>query len=260
MYMNRPLVIAALLTSGCAIEHEPIAERDVDTVSDLLDALDVERSIALAVDPETTLQLDQGCRVHPDTGAPFNDQMAPTDILRWEGPCQLEDGAFLEGSLTLSPTPDGQVLSAESFSVTADGETQVMLSGAMELTRIDNLLELHVSMHACGAVGISCAGADDTPTVGLDLDYSVYPMDTFPSAYSVSVSGAVDGDAMFVSVEGAWQADETLCDAEPVIGSMVLDTLPRQTLTLEGGEQCDGCVGWQVEGIDVAPLCTETAW
>ena len=100
----------------------------------------------------------------------------------------------------------------------------------------------------------------DTPTVGLDLDYSVYPMDTFPSAYSVSVSGAVDGDAMFVSVEGAWQTDQTRCDAEPTFGSVVLDTLPRQTLTLEGDDQCDGCVGWQVEGIDVAPLCTETAW
>jgi hypothetical protein len=258
--MKRTLAIAALVASGCASDYEPVAERDVDTVSDLLDALDVERSIALAVDPESTLQLDHGCRVSPDTGAPFDDQMAPTDILRWEGPCQLEDGAQLDGSLTLTPTPDGQVLSAESFSVTADGDTLVMLSGAMELTRIDNLLELHVSMHACGAVGIACAGTEDTPTVGLDLDYSVYPMDTFPSAYSVSVSGAVDGNAMFVSVEGAWQTDETQCDAEPVLGSMVLDTLPRQTLTLEGGDQCDGCVDWQVEGVDVAPLCADTAW
>ena len=258
--MKRLLAITALLATGCVSDLEPTAKRDVAAVSDLLDAIDVERSITLAVDPETALQLDHGCQVHPETGTPFDEQAAPTDILRWEGPCRLEDGAQLDGSLTLSSTPDGQVLSAEAFSVTVDGETQVMLSGAMELTRVDNLLELHVSMHACGAIGNSCAGSGDTPTVGLDLDYSVYPMDTFPSAYSVSVSGAVDGDAMFVSVEGAWQTDQARCDAEPTFGSVVLDTLPRQTLTLEGDDQCDGCVGWQVEGIDVAPLCTEAAW
>jgi hypothetical protein len=181
-------------------------------------------------------------------------------VLQWEGPCILEDGARLEGSLLMSASEDGLVLSAEAFSIWEGDELQVALSGALELTRVDNLLQLDVSMQACGAMGPSCADTRSTPTVGLDLDYSIYPIDTFPERYSVSVSGAVDGEDRFVSIEGAWQADHSRCDAEPTEGSVVLGTLPRQLLTLEGAEQCDGCVLWQVEGIDVEPLCSASAW
>jgi len=257
--MSRRSAIVVLLAIACVDDTAPTTERDVSTVSSLLDAIDVHRTVALATEPERVLELDDGCRTDPiELPADLADTLAPADgAMRWEGPCFLEDGALLDGSLTLTPTPDGTVLSAEAFTISEGDDLQVSLSGALELSRVDDLLQLDVSMQACGAMGNSC-GADPGHTVGLDLDYSVYPMDTFPSSYSVSVSGAVDGDGTFVSVEGAWQADDSQCGVEPTEGSVAFGTFPRQTLTLEG--TCDGCVDWQVEGIDVAPLCAASAW
>ena len=260
--MNRLTSTFVLFAVGCATEPALRDAGRVDTdrneqaVSELLDALDVQRTLSLALDPVATLQLDAGCQVATDAAAPPAADVE--QVTRWQGPCQLGDGALLEGSLTLAHTADGQYLSADGFSITEDGSVTVMLSGAMALSRIDNLVELNVAMHACGALGSTCSDAD--ATTGLDLEYSIYPMDTYPQAFTVGVGGAVDGEEMIVSVEGAWKIDQGLCDAEPIEGSVVLDTFPRQTLTLEGAGQCDGCMGWQIEGIDVAPLCLDTIW
>ncbi|HCH62709.1 MAG TPA: hypothetical protein DFR83_07895 [Deltaproteobacteria bacterium] len=245
---------------SCATERAPEADRNVAAVSELLDALDVERTLSLALDPESALQLDQGCQAEPVASARANGPMPVEEVTRWEGPCQLQDGAMLEGSLTLTRTADSQVLSAESLAIVEQGSVEVLLSGAMEMSRIDDLVELNVAMHGCGALGGSCGSTSPPSTVGIDLEYSIFPMDTYPRAYSVSVGGAVDGETMIVSVEGAWKTEQTLCDTEPIEGSLVLDTLPRQTLTLEGSGPCDGCVGWQVEGVAVAPFCLENAW
>lgn len=295
MTARAAIFVVALV--GCVDAAEPTAERDVAEVSSLLGAIDVSRTVALATDPEGTLQLDDGCRVDlgtepagdeadtPSPGAhPATDGLAgsgsdgpdpllaadphPADadfdgvveLARWEGPCLLADGALLEGTLTHTRTHHGMVVSAEAFSITEGDTLEVALSGAIELARVDHLLQVQLSLHACGPVGPACAPDAADPTLGLDLDYSIYPMDTFPQAYSVSLSGAVDGASRFVSVEGAWQTDTTDCPSEPAEGSVVLGTLPRQTLTLDGVDACDGCVGWQVEGIDVAPLCELEVW
>lgn len=252
--MSRTLAIAVFFAAGCAGDGLPTTERDVAAVSSLLDAIDVHRAVALATDPEGTLELDGSCLV-ADADLPAE---LPLGSTRWAGPCFLEDGAFLDGTLTLSPTADGMVLGAEGFSISAVDELEVALSGAVELARVDDLLQLHVSLQSCGTLGPSCAEPD--PTVGLDLDYSVYPMDTFPAAYSVSVSGAVDGGGSFVSVEGTWQADTGRCDTEPVEGSVVFGTSPRQSLTLDGDAACDACGAWQVEGFEVDPFCDADAW
>lgn len=262
MYMNRLTAISALVAMGCATEPafpdagDAGTDRNEQAVSELLDALDVQRTLSLALDPVATLQLDPGCQVDVDTATGLSPHVE--QVTRWQGPCQLGDGALLEGSLTLAHTADGQFLSADGFSITENGSVSVMLSGAMALARIDNLVELNVAMHACGALGSTCSDADSTTRI--DLEYSIYPMDTYPHAFTVGVGGAVDGEEMIVSVEGAWKTDHAVCDAEPIEGSVVLDTFPRQTLTLEGTGQCDGCMGWQIEGIDVAPLCLDTIW
>jgi len=252
--MRNRSAIAVLFALGCADDRVPTTERDVEAVSGLLDAIDIHRTVAVATDPASALQLDENCRVD-DTDL---EPSLPEGTMRWEGPCFLEDGALLDGSLTSTPSLDGLVLSAEGLQITAADELQVSLAGAIELSRVDDLLQLHVSIQACGVLGPSCATQD--PTVGLDLDYSIYPMHTFPEAYSVSVSGAVDGDDTFVSVEGAWQTDDAQCDAEPLAGTVAFGTFPRQTLVLTGNDACDGCVAWQVEGIDVEPLCDAPSW
>ena len=255
--MKQASAIPLLLAVACASDAPPEARRDLDAASRLFDALDVQRTVALATDPARVLQLDAGCLAPSEIDASV---ASTTHTQHWEGPCTLEDGALLEGTLRVTPTPEGHILSAEQFSISEAGEVQVQLSGALELTRIDNLMLLHVSMHACGALGRSCSTNDTTSTVGLDLDYSIHPMDTFPQAYSVGVSGAVDGEESFTSVDGTWQFDQDLCEAEPMTGTMVVDTHPRQSFTLEGSERCDGCLTWQVEGVEVEPLCADDFW
>ena len=104
MQMNRLTAIAALTAVGCATESAPTADRNVAAVTVLLDALDVERTLNLALDPETALQLDRGCQVESEAFV-LADGSAPIEqVSRWEGPCKLQDGALLEGTLTLTQT------------------------------------------------------------------------------------------------------------------------------------------------------------
>ena len=129
-----------------------------------------------------------------------------------------------------------------------------MLSGTIELVRRDDLVQLDLSIQGCGALGPSC----DTlggGAFGLDLDYSLYPADTFPERYTAIVRGAVGRTDSIVRVEGHWQVDAEVCAQEGIDGTLALGTIPRQTLQLDGVSSCDGCMAWRVEGVDVPPLC-----
>lgn len=252
--MSRLLSVPLLLAIGCAVDPTPVTERDEETVSALLDAMDVHRAVSLALQPEDTLELGTRCRVD-DALLP---EHLPPGTMRWAGPCILDDGALFEGILTHSPTDSGSLLSAEGVQIGSADELEVSLSGAIEVIRVDDLLQLQVSVQACGTLGPACFS--DAPTVGLDLDYSIFPMPTYPADYSVSVSGAVDSAGSFVSIEGAWHTFSEQCDAEPHVGSVALGTFPRQTLTMEGDARCDSCVEWRVEGVEVAPFCSDSIW
>jgi len=236
-----------VLLVGCGIDEEvPTTERDVAEVGDLVEAIQPARVVALALHPELALQLDgDACR----------EYTLDTDTLIWSGPCALQDGAQLEGNLSLRPTDDGLLLSADGLSISQGGRIEVMLSGAIELTRWDDLVQLDVSIQGCGAVGPSCDKLDDGDSFGLDLDYSLYPADTFPSLYTATVSGAVGRTETIVGVEGTWQVDQEQCAEEAIDGTIAFGTFPRQTLELDGASACDGCAGWRVEGVEVPALC-----
>ena len=252
--MSRLLSAPLLIVVGCAVEPTPVTERDEETVAALLDAVDVHRAVSLALQPEDTLELGTRCRVDD---ALLPEHLSP-GTMRWAGPCILDDGARFEGILTHSPTDTGSVLSAEGVQITSADELEVSLSGAIEVIRVDDLLQLQVSVQACGTLGPACFS--EAPTGGLDLDYSIFPMRTYPAEYSVSVSGAVEGAGSFVSIEGTWHTLREACNTEPHVGSVALGTSPRQTLTMAGEEACDGCVAWRVEGVEVAPFCSESIW
>jgi len=241
------LWLPVVVLVGCGIDDDlPTTERDVAVVADLLDAIEPARVVGLVLDPEGALELDGiACQIQSTD---------PTERM-WVGPCILDDGAVLDGTLSMRPTHDGLLLSADGLIITQGAQTEVVLSGAVELTRRDDLMQLDVAIQGCGAVGPSCDRLADNELFGINLDYTIYPADTFPSIYSATVSGAVGRTETIVGVEAAWQVDRHACAHEAVEGTVAFGTFPRQTLDLDGHIACDGCVGWRVQGVEVPALC-----
>ena len=237
-----------MLLIACNVNEEiPPNERDLSEVGDLVEAVQPHKVMSLALDPEGTLQLgDVTCR------DPIDED---EDTVSWSGPCLLDDGALLEGELTQHSTSKGVLLSAENLTISQGDRTEVMLSGAIELKRRDDLVQLDVSVQGCGTVGPSCDSLAQGGSFGIDLDFSLYPADTFPSVYSATVSGAVGRTDAIVGVEGTWQVDTDQCAIEATDGTLAFGTYPRQTLELDGATGCDGCAGWRIEGLEVPDLC-----
>lgn len=246
-------------------------------------ALSPEPLIDLVEDPRLVLGLPNGCALHAGqvglhggsalAGEALADEAladeALSDValegaergvgapspqhrpLEWASDCLLDDGATVDGVLTWTHTDDGAVLLGDRFVLRRDGRTELELDGLIELTEQGDLLLLTVAAAWCGPGGPACE--DTLATV--DLAYTLFPAADYPTAYSVTVEGAVGTDDAVMAVEGMWAIDDQVCAEEPVFGVLSLRGARGHALELDGAERCDGCGTWAVASSDDPGWC-----
>lgn len=237
------LVFALAVLAGCGSpEPSDPSAPDPGTLAPLLAASRPEPLLDLVVDPREALGTELDC--------PFVEVTLEQQE-RWTGGCALSDGSTVEGTLTVYNGLEGAWVAADRFAIRLDGELLLYLDGALELVGEGDLVTLDAAASLCG-FGSSCTEGLTT----LDLSYSLFPLGSYPALYDATVTGAVavDGGAA-TAVDGTWSIDASTCASEPVSGLFTLARGERHALELDGGQRCDGCAPWSVQGLQVGEYC-----
>jgi hypothetical protein len=170
---------------------------------------------------------------------------------RWEGGCTLADGSSIEGVLERFDGPDTAWLTGHSFRLEKNGRTTFGLDGAIEITAVDSLWLVDVAASVCGLRHWGCSEG----FLGLDLTSTIFPAETFPENYDITVSGAVATDRNTLTLDGAWSVDQSICEVEPTSGMLSIRMGEHHAIELDGAIACDGCASWQVQGQPTPGLC-----
>jgi len=172
---------------------------------------------------------------------------------RWGGGCEMADGTLVDGELEWEEGDGEQWLAGEAFTLRRGDEEELIFDGVLEIIEQDELLLVETAATWCGGETACQDGA-----VVVDLSYSIYPADTYPEDYDITMSGVVTGsqhDGAPIKVEGSWSVHENVCADEPTDGVFALRQLERHDLTLDGALTCDGCASWIVQGLSVPDYC-----
>ncbi len=259
-----------LLACGVGADDPVEAEPDDAVLAGALPGLSPQPLVDLAEDPRLQLGVDPQCGGPADLlladpavdGAPTGSPSAdPLDRLSadpdgpvteaWSSACDFGPGVELDGSLTWTHGPDGAVLVGDRAVLRRDGVVELALDGAIELLEQGDLLLVDAAASWCGPGGPAC----DADALTVDLSFSLFPADGYPTAYDVTVSGVVGTVDSLVSVEGVWSVDDAACPEEPANGVVALRSGERHALELDGAERCDGCAGWSVQGLRAPAWC-----
>ena len=103
----------------------------------------------------------------------------------------------------------------------------------------------------CSTLGRNCA----VGTVSVDLALTVFPAETYPVNYDVTVSGVVTTDTSPIVFDGAWSIDRTVCGIEPTEGMVAIQRGTHQSLQLDGATACDACAEWVLQGRPAPAYC-----
>ncbi|MEL6344912.1 MAG: hypothetical protein AAFV53_17475 [Myxococcota bacterium] len=245
--MRRFSPILCSLLIGCeTLPPTAAAVPDRDVVDQAIRAARPGPLLELSALAHTLVPMEGGCPVVETFD--FVDGVPTRE--RWTGGCVLSDGAVLSGTLEILDQDGEQWIAGDDFSVSHNGALELYLDGAIEAVEREDLLLVDASATWCGGDDAPCAAG----TVTVDLSYSLFPADGYPSDYDVTVSGVV-APGTAITVEGSWSVDLDACDSEPTDGVFALRRGERHDLTLDGALDCDACAHWIVQGVDVPEYC-----
>jgi len=242
--------LAITLLSACAFraEQTPVGPDMNLAATELSLALEGSRPEPLlnwALDPHGLIDTNSGC-------PSITQSSVDGGLLEvWEGGCEQPDGTQIDGRLIWFDGPTSAWTSAEGFSVTGPDGLELALDGAVEITGEGALWLADATATACA--GASCAN----PALSVDLAYTVFPAEGYPSDYDLTVSGviAIVEESGAITIDGAWSIDESACAEEPIQGLVAVQSSNHQTLTLNGSDTCDDCAAWVVQGRDAPAYC-----
>ncbi len=237
-----------LLLTGCGIPttDAQVVEADPAPVLETMTAVQPEPLVALVENPQAEMGIGIDCPMITAL------ESAPETLREhWAGGCILDDGLRVEGELERFDGPNGAWVSGNRFQVFQGDDLVFMLDGAIEISVSGDLWLIDAAAATCGAENWSC----DAGTLSLDLAYTIYPAAFFPSDYDITVSGAFATEDTTYTLDGAWSVDMGICQAEPTHGMLSVQQGSHHAITLNGAEQCDGCLGWQVQGQPTPGLC-----
>jgi len=235
-----------LAACGTDLTEDPVGP-DLDAAAqDVEDALD-------AADPEPLLALLMGTDMPTMAGCPTVDRVEEPEGTReiWTGGCFQPDGTFVDGRLERFEGLDGTWVSGEAFALVRDGQTALFLDGAIELKGDGDIWLIDATATTCSNLGRSC----EVGTVSVDLALTVFPAETYPTVYDVTVSGVVTTETSPILVDGAWRIDRTACGIEPMDGMVAIQHGTHQTLQLDGANTCDACAEWVLQGRPAPAYC-----
>ena len=237
-----------LILTGCGIAStdEPIVETDPTPVLETMPAVQAEPLVALVENPHAEMGTGLECPM-------ITALESEPGTLRehWAGGCTLDDGLRFEGELERLDGPDGAWLSGNRFQVYQGDDLVFMLDGAIEITVSGDLWLIDAAAATCGSENWPC----EVGPLSLDLAYTIYPAALFPADYDITVSGAFATEDTTYTLDGAWSVDTGICQTEPTHGMLSVQQGSHHAITLNGAEQCDGCMGWQVQGQPTPGLC-----
>jgi hypothetical protein len=220
---------------------------DLDSASD-----DVEVALT-AADPEPLIALLAGPGLDIVDGCPTVERLASAEGVRelWTGDCIQTDGTFISGRLERFEGASTGWVSGEGFGIYRNGRMEMFIDGAVSLSGEGGLWLVDATATTCSASGWNCADG----TVSVDLAFTVFPTEGYPSAYEVTVSGVVASDASPIVIDGAWSIDRETCGVEPTGGMIAIQRGVHQTLQLDGAVACDACADWVLQGRPVSAYC-----
>ena len=122
------------------------------------------------------------------------------------------DGTRIEGRLSWFDGHNTAWTAGEGFTVSGPEGLLYSLDGAIEVQGEDTLWLAEANATTCS--GATCA----IGPVAVDLSYTIFPAEGYPTDYDVTVSGVVAGtdEAGTIVIEGAWSIDEDVCITERV--------------------------------------------
>lgn len=246
--MKRGVAIAVLAV-GClgpeaGVPSGPLDPAELEPVAAAFQAAQPDALLDLVLDVEYALADAEACAV----------TTADDALVGWAGPCELADGALLEGTLRHMTADDLEWVAGDGFRLTdPDGFVLLQLDGAVEVAWYGELVSVEASLSTCGGPSVPC----DEGLTTLDLAWTLFPWSGFPIRRDLTVNGVVAlGGHAPVAVYGAWTVDDT-CAAEPTSGSVVLDDGLPYGLDFDGAVACDRCARLTIEGLPVEEACTD---
>ena len=246
--MGMRLFSTILLTTGCGITaaEDAFVQADPTPVSEAMRILDPGPLVDLVHRPADSIRVGEDCPQVVTLDAGLNATHE-----RWLGDCMTDDGAAVFGTLERFDGPNLAWITGTEFRVEQSGETVFALDGAVELTDVDALWLMDVSVSICGLADWQCADG----MIGMDLTSSLFPSSGFPDDYDATVSGAIATDRSTMTVDGAWSMNANFCAIEPTQGALTIRHGDLHVLTLDGAQDCDACGLWEVQGQPMPELC-----
>jgi hypothetical protein len=237
-----------LMLTACGISPAttPVVEADPAPLLEAMSAVQPEPLVELVEHPHTVIGTAEDCPVVTVL------ESAP-DTLRehWQGGCTLESGHEVTGEIERFDGPDGAWIAGNGFRLQLGSDTIFMLDGAIEVSVSGELWLIDAAASVCGTENWACTQG----LLGLDLAFSIYPAALFPNDYDTTVSGAMATEDSTFTLDGAWSVDDSTCILEPTRGMLSVQQGLHHALTLNGADNCDGCIGWQVQGQPTPGLC-----
>lgn len=246
--MRMRLFSIVLLTTGCGITaaEDAFVEADPTPVSEAMRVLDPGPLVDLVHRPGDAIKADEACPrvVSLDAGTSATHE-------RWIGGCMTDDGAAVFGTLERFDGPNLAWVTGSEFRIEQAGDVIFALDGAVELTDVDALWLMDVSVSICGLAEWRC----EDGMIGMDLTSTLFPSSGFPDDYDATLSGAIATDRSTMTVEGAWSMRADFCAIEPTHGALTIRQGDLHVLTLDGAQDCDACGLWEVQGQPMPGLC-----
>ena len=249
----RPLPLFFVLVAACGTPVDDVVVDEVAPSALVFEAMHPEPWLELALDVDALVD------AVPALSAVWSDESTACPSLQvtdtgWAltGDCAVDARVRVEGSLAFVEDDSGLRLIGEGFQIVEDSSTVLLFDGALESSRDGEILEVEAAVTACGGPAIDC---DDGRTA-LDVSYGVFPVSGLPDVYDVTVTGVVAAPGYEpTSVDGAWSVDETLCETEPLTGTLLIAGDVAQALDFDGELACEGCATRSVGGFAAEPIC-----
>ncbi len=250
---NRQSLMLFLLAAGCGAPESDLAVDDVVPTSLVFEAMHPEPWLELALDVDVLLDAVPELSMALST----EDSLCPTLQVSdsgWTllGDCSVDAERRVQGSLSFVESDSFMRLIGEGFEVYDNAQLTLLFDGAVESSREGEIMELEAAVTACGGPAIDC----DEGRTALDVSYGVFPVSSVPDVYDVTVTGVVAAPGYApASVDGAWSVDQTLCEDEPLTGTVLIANDVAQAIDFDGELACEGCASRSVGGFAAEPVC-----